>query len=267
MEAALVLAVFAATTVVMGMSWAFQRAAGDASWTDVFWTFGTGATLTLTALAPLPGAEVPNARQLVVAALVATWSLRLGVHIAARVARGPEDARYAEFRGEWGAAFQRRMLGLSLIQAPASALLAISVVLAAHAPGASLGVADFAGMAILALAVLGEALADGQLKRFKADPRNRSAVCDVGLWSWSRHPNYFFEWLVWLAFPVIAIRPSEPWTWAAMTAPVVMFLLLRFGSGVPPLEATMTRSRGEVFRLYQARVSPFFPRPPRKIAP
>jgi len=258
---ALPVAVLAAMALVMTVSWLVQRAAGDAGWTDVFWTFGTGLTLAFAALAA-PGAT--PWRAILVAGLVGVWSLRLGLHILRRVFADAEDARYSEGRREWGPAFQRNMLGLSLIQAPASALLAVSVVLAARAPGASLAISDVAGVAILALAVAGETAADSQLKRFRADPANRGRVCDSGLWAWSRHPNYLFEALAWCAWPVIAVRASEPWTWASLTAPVAMFVLLRSVSGVPPLEAAMLRSRGEAYRLYQARVSPMFPRPPRK---
>jgi steroid 5-alpha reductase family enzyme len=254
-------AVLAAMAVVMTVSWVVQRAANDAGWTDVFWTFGTGVTLALAAVAA-PGAT--PWRALLAAGLVGVWSLRLGLHIARRVFSDAEDARYAESRREWGQAFQRNMFGLSLIQAPATALLSVSVVLAARAPGASLTPGDVAGAAVLALAVAGEAAADSQLRRFRADAAHRGRVCDVGLWAWSRHPNYAFEALAWCAWPLIAVRLSEPWTWASLTAPVVMFILLRFVSGVPPLEAAMLRSRGDAYRLYQARVSPMFPRPPRK---
>jgi steroid 5-alpha reductase family enzyme len=103
------------------------------------------------------------------------------------------------------------------------------------------------------------------LSRFKAYPPNHRAICDVGLWSWSRHPNYFFEWLGWLAYPVIAIDVGGgwPWGWVALSGAALMFYLLRFASGVPPTEAAMARSRGEAFTRYQARVSIFFPLPPK----
>lgn len=256
----LVLSVLAAMTVVMTASWLVQRAVGNAGWTDVFWTFGSGLTLAAAALWPLEGA---SARQVLVAALVFAWSLRLGLYVARRVAAHPEDARYAHFRKEWGEKFQSRMLTLSLPQAPATALLAVSVALAAHRPG-PLGAQDALGVAILILAIAGEGLADSQMKRFKADPANAGKVCDAGLWGWSRHPNYFFEWTAWLAYPAIALDPAQPLTLFSFTAPVVMLALLTRGSGLPPLEAAMLRSKGALYADYQARVSAFFPLPPRK---
>ena len=127
-----------------------------------------------------------------------------------------------------------------------------------------LGVQDLAGVIILAVAIIGEAIADLQLARFKARNAGSGGICDAGLWAWSRHPNYFFEWLGWLAYPVIAIDPARPVTLLSLAAPLVMFVVLRFVTGVPPLERAMLASRGERFRAYQARTSPFIPLPPRR---
>jgi steroid 5-alpha reductase family enzyme len=88
-------------------------------------------------------------------------------------------------------------------------------------------------------------------------------VCDDGLWRWSRHPNYFFQWFGWLAYPVIAIAPGYPLGFAALLAPLFMFWILNYVTGVPPLEAQMARSRGDVWHAYQARTSRFFPLPPK----
>ena len=265
--AGLVLAVLLTMTVVMIVGWFVQRAANNGGWTDVFWTYGTGATCALAALVPFTGAPFaggqPTWRQVVVAILIAVWSLRLGTYVAVRVAGGDEDVRYATLRRDWGAKFQRNMFGVLIVQAPATALLSLSVLIAARNPAPDLRVADVAGVAVLVAAILGETLADRQMKRFKSDPANNGKICDIGLWSWSRHPNYFFEFVGWLAYPVIGIDPSRPWTFAAVIAPAVMFAILRFGTGVPPLEQAMLVSRGEAFRRYQARVSAFLPRPPK----
>jgi steroid 5-alpha reductase family enzyme len=155
------------------------------------------------------------------------------------------------------------MLGLMVVQAPVSAVLALAVLIAAHAPG-PLGLTDLLAAAILAVAIGGERLADVQLTRFKARPDSHGRVCDEGLWAWSRHPNYFFEWIGWLAYPVAALPYGfeRPWFWTALVAPVLMYLLLTRVSGVPPLERAMLASRGDAYRRYQARVPAFFPRPP-----
>ena len=106
-----------------------------------------------------------------------------------------------------------------------------------------------------------------QLKNFRGNPANKGRVCDVGLWRWSRHPNYFFEWFGWLAYPVIALSIDDPllypWGWASLLAPVFMYWILVYVTGIPPLEQQMLRSRGERYRDYQSRTSAFFPLPPQ----
>ncbi|MGE3303448.1 MAG: DUF1295 domain-containing protein [Hyphomonadaceae bacterium] len=245
---------------VMTGAWLTQRAAGNAGWTDVFWTFGSGAALALTALWT---AEAANpARQILAAALAVAWALRLGAALAVRVARSPEDARYRRLRQTWAGDFQRRLLAFALKQAPATGLLSISVFVAAHAGGPELGFRDAAGAVILLAAIAGEGLADEQMRRFKARSEH-GQIMQAGLWAWSRHPNYFFEWLAWLAWPTIAFDPAAPVTALTWLAPALMFVILRYGTGVPMLEASMLASRGAAFRQYQARVSAFFPLPPK----
>ena len=257
------LAVLVAMTVIMLFAWAYGVRTKNGGWTDVFWALGSGIILPVAALYPLGADAMPQPRQWLVAALVAVWGLRLGSYLAPRVAGHPhEDPRYAKFRAEWGADYARNMLFVTLPQAPATALIALSVLVAARAPGA-LGLRDALGVAMLLIAIGGEAVSDGQMKRFKADPANKGKVADTGLWGWSRHPNYFFEWLGWLAYPVIGLQPGQPITWLSLTAPLVMFLLLTRVSGIPPLEEAQLASKGEAYRMYQQRVSAFFPLPPR----
>ena len=254
----------------MSCAWLFQRRVGNVGWVDVFWTFGTGAAAVILSLFPLEAAPTP--RQWLVAALAAVWSLRLGSYVALRVAAAPEeDRRYADLRTQWGAAFQRRLLPFVLLQAPVALLLGLAVMLAARDPRPRLGPQDALGVLVLVAAIAGEALADEQMRRFKASGPARGAINDGGLWAWSRHPNYFFEWFGWLAYPIIASGPvissdarGVYWMgWAAWGAPVLMYLVLDRGTGVPPLEAQMLKSRGDAFRAYQSRTSRFFPWPPR----
>ena len=254
-------AILVGMTLVMLVAWVTQRAVKNGGWVDVFWTFGTGLACVVAAM--WPGETANGGRQLLVAALAAVWALRLGVYVAVRVAGSSEDARYASFRKEWGANFQRNMFLLIFPQGPASALLAMSVFAAAHGGGPDIGLRDTLGALVLLIAIVGEGFADEQMRRFKAEGHH-GAIMDRGMWGWSRHPNYFFEWVGWLAYPVIAFDPSQPWTWATLIAPVIMFIVLRFGTGVPALEKNMLESRGDRFRDYQSRVSAFFPLPPRK---
>jgi steroid 5-alpha reductase family enzyme len=254
-------------SVAMAAAWLVARKPGQSGWTDVFWTFATGAAGVLVAVGfPLAGSRQPPglpARQGLVAALAAIWALRLGLHIAARTRHHGEDPRYAALREEWGPRFPQRMFLFLQIQAAAALLLVISIALAAHNPAPRLGWGDALGVAILVVAIVGEGVADRQLRHFRANPANRGRVCDQGLWSLSRHPNYFFEWLGWTAYAVIALAPdAQPATaWLALIGPIFMYVLLVHVSGVPPLEEHMLKSRGPEFRAYQARVSAFWPIP------
>lgn len=249
---------------VMTTAWATSLKTDNTGWIDVFWTFGTGLTGTVVALTPWAGD--PSERQILVAVLVAIWSVRLGSYIAVRVRGGAEDARYLMMKEEWGSGFKKNLFGLAIVQAPATTLLCASIAAAALRPGEGLGLRDWIGAAILAVAIVGEGLADGQMKRFRSDKSNHGKVMDKGLWGLSRHPNYVFEWFGWVAYPVIAIDLSGSWPqgWASLIAPVVMYLILTRLTGVPPLEKAMLKSRGKAYADYQNRVGAFFPRPAHK---
>lgn len=263
MTVALVIGVTALLSLAMMFAWVVQRRLANAGWVDVIWSFALGLAGAIYALAPPPGTGWPGKRQWIVAVLAVAWSLRLGLHILDRTRNGPEDARYAQFRRDWGAAFEPRMFALLQIQAGAAALLAISVLLAARNPR-PIGVPDGIGILVLLVAIAGEARADAQLRRFRAAPGSHGRVCDVGLWRLSRHPNYFFQWLGWLAYPLLAIAPGAPFGWLALTGPAFMYWLLVHVSGIPPLERQMLRSRGAAYAAYQARTSAFLPLPPAR---
>ena len=265
-----VIAVLVLMSMVMAAGWGIVVRTRNAGWTDVFWTFGTGAIGVACALIPLAGQSWPGPRQALVAVLVAIWALRLGLYIALRVTTSAEDARYVSLRQQWGEGFNGKAFWFLQAQAPATALLCLSILVAARRPfPTALRLEDVVGAAILAVAIIGETLADRQMRRFKADPANHGRVIDTGLWGWSRHPNYFFEWLGWLAYPVMAIdlTGAYPAGWLALAGPAFMYLILTRLTGVPPLEAAMLRSKGEAYRAYQARTSAFTPFPPSSRPP
>lgn len=255
------LAIAASLSILMMAAWLVQQRTGNSGWVDTIWTFAVGLVGAGSALWPIAGAA-PNARQWLVAALVAIWSLRLGLHIAARTAHITDDPRYAAFAREWGLNAPWRMFIFLQNQALGSIPLAFAIFVAARFPGDALRWQDIVGAMILLVGIAGEALADWQLKRFREQPANKGRVCDTGLWRWSRHPNYFFEWFCWLAYPVIGLSPTYPWGLATLLAPVFMYWILVHVTGIPPLEEQMLRSRGDRYRAYQSRTSKFFPLPP-----
>jgi steroid 5-alpha reductase family enzyme len=252
-----------AMSIFMAGAWVIRSSTSNSGWIDVTWTFAIGAVGAVSAIIPIAGGEL-NGRQLLVAVLVSVWSLRLGAHIALRTSGGRDDPRYAALAQEWGEDAPRRMFQFVQIQALVSMPLLATIFIAAHRPGDWLTLQDLLGAVILVVAIAGEAVADRQLTAFKTNPSNKGMVCDTGLWSWSRHPNYFFQWLGWLAYPLIAFDPfgGYPLGWLTVVGPICMYWLLVHVSGIPLLEQHMMRSRGDVFRAYQARTSAFFPRPP-----
>ena len=256
-----------ALSVLMAGAWLVQRRTGNSGWVDTIWTFSLGLVGAGSALWPFGGAP-PNARQGLVAALVAIWSLRLGSHIAARTAKISDDPRYAAFAKQCGVDSSRKMFIFLQNQGFGSIPLVFSIFIASRFPSDALRVQDYLGALILCIGIVGESLADAQLKRFRENPVNKGRVCDVGLWRYSRHPNYFFEWFGWLAYPVIAISLDHPgfypWGWATLLAPVFMYWILVHVTGIPPLEAQMLRSRGDRYREYQACTNVFFPLPAQK---
>jgi steroid 5-alpha reductase family enzyme len=253
-----------ALALAMTGAWWIATKSGKSGWIDAIWSFAVGICGAVAAVASIGGAG-PTDRQVLVAVLALLWSLRLGLHIAVRTAQSDQDdPRYAQLRREWGRSFRRRLFFFLQIQAATAFALVLSIMAAAHNPAPGFSPQDWVGILLLLVAVAGEAVADRQLVTFRSDPANKGKVCDIGLWRLSRHPNYFFEWLGWLAYPVIAVdlAGGYQWGWAALVGPVLMYWLLVHASGIPPLEAHMLRSRGERFRRYQEQTNAFWPGPP-----
>ncbi|GGF61161.1 membrane protein [Azorhizobium oxalatiphilum] len=250
---------------VMAGAWAIAERTGQSGWIDSIWSLSLGVVGVLAALLPVAGADTMSTRQMLVAAMVGLWALRLGLHIARRTHGGGDDPRYAKMKADWGDQARGKLFLFLQIQAFFAFLLMLSVLAAARNPAPELGWFDLAGALVLLLAVIGEGVADEQLNAFRADPANRGKVCDWGLWGRSRHPNYFFQWLGWLGYALIGLNGVEtyPWGLVALSGPVIMYVLLVHLSGIPPLEAHMLRARGDAFRAYQARVNAFFPGPRR----
>lgn len=253
-------------SAVMTLAWYVQYRTRNAGWSDVFWSYEMGLGGAFLALVPWTDvSHAPSPRQWLVTILVGIWSARLGTHILRRTwSATSEDPRYAQFRQDWKDDFQSNLFWFLQVQALAAFVLVLSVGIAAHNPSPGIRAIDVVAALVLLGALFGEGAADAQLKQFAADKSNKGKICDIGLWGWSRHPNYFFEWLGWLAYPIIAINLHGDYSWGfvALSGPIFMFVLLRYLSGVPPLEAHMIRKHGGNFRAYQERVSAFFPMPP-----
>jgi steroid 5-alpha reductase family enzyme len=245
----------AAASVLMMAMWLVQRRTGNAGVVDVAWSLATGGLGAAFALA----ADGSWPRRLVIAALAATWGVRLGSHLWVRVAGEAEDGRYAQMRRQWGAGADRRLFVFFQLQAVAAVLFALPMLAAAGNP-APWGILDMAGVGLWLIGLGGEAIADRQLAAFRADPANRRRVCQVGLWRWSRHPNYFFEWLHWWGYVALAVH--SPLWWLPIAGMAAMGYTITRVTGIPPTEAQAIRSRGDAYRAYQRTTSAFVPWPP-----
>jgi steroid 5-alpha reductase family enzyme len=241
--------------------WAIQQRTRNAGIVDVGWAFSFAAVAAVFAWQ----ASAPVAAWAPIAAIVVAWSLRLGGYLVARgAARAPEDGRYADLRQRWAPHAGRRLFVFFQAQAALTAILATAFAVPFIASPWDGGWLRAAGAAIAAAGVVGETVADAQLTRWKRDPGHRGAVCDAGLWAYSRHPNYFFEWCVWLGHAVYGLA-FAPWGLIALGGQAVILASILKVTGIPATEAQALRSKGDAYRRYQATTSAFVPWPrPRR---
>lgn len=229
---------------------------------DIAWSYSFGVLALFLAL--LDDGWAP--RRWLLAALVVLWSLRLGTYLHRRVMRHhpDEDSRYRDMRRRWSEGFEGRMFRFYLLQAVSVVFLGLPFFLATRNTMEGFAPVEFAGALLWLVAIAGESLADRQLAKFKSRNSDPRAVCDVGLWRYSRHPNYFFEWLVWLSYFLFAL--GSPWGWLGAAAPAsVLYLLLRV-TGIPMTEEQAVRRKGEAYKNYQRATSAFVPWFPKTLS-
>ncbi|MDB4474209.1 DUF1295 domain-containing protein [Opitutaceae bacterium] len=202
-------------------------------------------------------------RQLVIASLASIWSIRLGSHLYKRVfAHHPEeDSRYRQLRTDWEKNFGPMMFGFFQLQAVSIVVLALPFLFPVFNSSLSFSIFEIIGTALVFVSLCGETLADGQLAAFRRREENKGKVCTIGLWRYSRHPNYFFEWMIWVGFGVFAL--GSAYGWIGLIAPASIYYLLRYKTGVPMAEESSLKSKGDAFRDYQNTTNEFFPGPSR----
>lgn len=254
----LLLTGWTAMALLMLVLWAIQRARGNAGIVDVAWALGTAVL----GVAFAWGADGDPIRRLLIGLLAGLWGLRLGGHLLRRVAREAEDVRYRALRQAWGERAQRNLFLFFQVQALWAVLFAAPMLIAARNPSPAPGPLDLLGLLVWLAAVGGEGLADWQLARFRERPDSAGNVCREGLWRYSRHPNYFFEWLHWWVY--VAFGAGAPLGWLTLFGPAIMLVFLFKVTGILPTEARLLASRGEAYREYQRTTSAFFPWPPKR---
>jgi steroid 5-alpha reductase family enzyme len=248
----------AAISLLMAVLWGVQRRTGNAGIVDVAWAGNIGLAGLFFAAT---GSGDPTSRWLA-AVLAAVWSGRLTWYLFRRVVGHPEEGRYVTLRQKWGDDAQRRFFVFYQIQAAAALFFALPFLVLANRVQDGWSWLDSAGIAIWAVGIVGVTLSDHQLAVFKTRPENRGKTCRAGLWRYSRHPNYFFEWLHWCSYVPLVI--SAPGGWLAVLVPLVLLYFFFFVTGIPPTEAQALASRGEEYRSYQRSTSVFVPWFPKK---
>ena len=203
-------------------------------------------------------AAEPNIRQCLVLMLVVLWGSRLSWHIHFRNSGHGEDYRYQAMRSKQGHRFWwYSLFSVFFLQGLLAWLIGAPLFWIFAARGASLAPTDFLGLLVWGFGFYFEVAGDRQLKRFKEIPLNRAKVLDQGLWSLTRHPNYFGDALQWWGLFGFALALS--WGWVTFFGPLLMTLFLRYVSGVTLLEKTLKNSK-PTYAAYCAKTPAFVPR-------
>ncbi|HBO45635.1 MAG TPA: hypothetical protein DD670_17250 [Planctomycetaceae bacterium] len=244
---------------MMSLLWLVQRRTGNAGIVDAGWAASIGILGLF--YATTSGGYLP--RRILVGVLIGIWSARLTIYLMMdRVVGKPEEGRYRTLREKWGPASQQRLFLFFQTQAVAALFFSIPVLIVAWHPAARATFWDVTGVLIWCVSVGNTILADRQLARFKRQPKNRGRTCREGWWRYSRHPNYFFEWLHWWSYAALSV--GGPYWWFTLAAPAVMLHFLLNVTGIPPTEAQALASRGDDYREYQQTTHAFFPWFPKK---
>lgn len=244
-----------ACCAIMALVWLWAKRIKNAGVVDVFWALNF-PVITLIIYGLSDGFET---RKLLIGGMFLLAELRLGLHLWQRVIGhlDEEEGRYQQLRKDWGEKAERNFFFFFQFQAISNVLLAIPFLLVMANPAPKIYPVEYVGIAIWVVAFVGEMVADRQLARFKKNPKNKGKVCDTGLWHYSRHPNYFFEWLCWMAYFIFAL--ASPWGLLAIISPaIILYLLLRV-TGVPNNEEQNLRSKPVAYKKYQETTSAFFP--------
>ncbi len=201
-----------------------------------------------------------------ITALVLIWGLRLFFYIGIRNWNKPEDYRYVAMRQKWKTHVRlKALIYVFLLQASFLYIISLPIQIASYRLVLVTSTLDYTiysiGLVLWIVGFIFEALGDAQLKAFKKNKDNKGKLMTIGLWSWTRHPNYFGEALMWWSIGIITVSTLEAYAFISFIGPLFITYLLLYVSGVPLLESKY-KDR-EDFKLYKKRTSKFFPLPPK----
>ena len=242
---------------IMVIAWIVSIFQKNAGIVDLAW----GISIGLVAFIAFLMGDGALIRRALFLGLVLLWAARLTCYLFLRYDEEKEDKRYARMRLKFGDQANLRFLLVFLFQGFLILLLTLFFFPINFNVNTDLSVFEWIGTVIVLVSLFGETIADWQLYQFKKNKENRGKVLDSGLWGWSRHPNYFFEWTVWVGFAIFAL--GSPFGWLALLSASLMFYLLWGLSGIPLAELEMLEDRPSEYQRYQQQVSSFFPWPKR----
>ncbi len=247
------LGIFILCALSMIVLWMVYLKTDTATWVDVGWSFNF--TLVVLYLMIANVSYSPSALGL--AFMYLFWSLRLSGHILARLTADGEDPRYENLKVKWADTVKFKFLGFFLFQALLNLVFSLPLFVLWSDTGAEFDGLRKVAALMWAVSIWGEGRADRQLERFKREPKNERRTCREGFWKFSRHPNYFFEWMVWVSFALFAL--CSPMGWVALVCPALMLFFLFKVTGIPVTEAQALKTRGKDYEKYQDSTSAFFP--------
>ena len=245
----------AACSFIMIIIWTWAYKIQNAGVVDIFWAFN----FTVIAAIIYFLADGFGPRKEVVCLLAGLWSLRLGIYLLIRVGShlDHEEGRYAQLRKEWVPNPDLKFFIFFQAQAISNIMLAIPFFIIAQNKDPQLSLIEMIGAGMWFISILGEGISDFQLKQFKNNPANKGKVCQDGLWKYSRHPNYFFQLMIWISIFVFSLATS--YGWISIICPLTIGYLIFKVTGIPMTEEQSLRSKGDLFREYQRTTSVFVP--------
>lgn len=239
--------------VLMSLSWVVSQKLNFYSLVDAVWAYGFSGLVVIYFITSDGSFE----KKILSMSLAMLWSLRLGTHLATRLKDHypNEDRRYLNLKSKWA---KGKFFIFFQLQALSQMIISLPLFFIAKDRSGDLSSLAILGCLVFVIGLCGETLSDMQLRNFRKDPLNSSRVCKVGLWKYSRHPNYFFEWLIWCGIAMVALQ--APYGYIGLLSPIVMYFTLNYLTGIPALEEQCLRSKSDLYREYQKVTSPFFPR-------
>ncbi len=251
---------FAAVSILMILIWIWAYRIKNAGIVDIFWAFN----FLIIAIVIWLLADGNEMRKNILCALAGLWSIRLGIYLLIRVGShlDEEEGRYKQLREEWAPNANLKFFVFFQMQALSNVFLAIPFFIIAVNPSSEISIVEYIGAAMWLFSIIGEGLSDWQLKQFKKNPANKGKVCEAGFWNYSRHPNYFFQLMIWISVLIFAL-PSA-YGWISVVCPLVIGLLIFKVTGIPMTEEQSIRSKGDLYKEYQRTTSVFIPLPKKR---